>query len=61
MVWHLLGIKDNDLAVCNRAILPEQLAWYHAHYVGTTEKKEGRKRGAEELMTILIKQQADAS
>lgn len=44
-VFHLLRIKGRGLAVINGAILPEQIVWYHAYYVGTTEKKKGRKRG----------------
>ncbi len=63
MAWHLLGIKGKGLAVCNEAIPPEQFGWYcgHGYYVGTTEKKEGRKRGADELMTALTERQADAT
>ncbi len=61
IAWHLLRIKDKGLAVCNGSILPDCLAYYCAYHDGTTEKREGRKRGAEELMTALTKQQKEAT
>ncbi len=55
MAWHLLRIKGKRLAVCAGLILPDCLAQYCAYHDGMNEKKEGRKRGAEELMTALTK------
>ncbi len=38
-----------------------QIIYYCAYHDGTSEKREGRKRGAEELMTALTKQQKEAT
>ncbi len=61
MIWHLLRIKGNGLAVCNGSIPPEQRACYHKYHLNTTDKFQGRKKEGEQLMTTLTKQQADGT
>ncbi len=60
IAWHLLRIKGKGLVVCNNSILPDCLAYYCACHDDTTDRREGRKRGAEELMTALTKWQKEA-
>ncbi len=61
MAWHLLRIMGKGLAACASSIQPDCLAQYCAYHNGMNEKKEGRKRGAEELMTALTKWQQEAT
>ncbi len=61
MVWHILRIKDKGLAVSTGSIPPDCLACYHIYHDGMTEKREVKKRGAEELMTALTKQKKEAT